>query len=115
MVRKTIRFPLLLVTQIDHGLEFLAKAVYQDGFIGVVLSFLISMLGFMAGFIPGGIYLECIKEEGTVVQLGQVAMYGLYTGVATAVVIFFYTCWYCFKQEQHELFEKLRDGYDKTI
>lgn len=111
MVRKTLRFPLLLVNQATKLLDLIATAVYDDGFIGVVLGFLVSMMGFILGFITGGIYLECTKEPSTIVEVGRVAMYGFYSGIATAVTIFFYTCWYCFKQEQNELIEHLKDTY----
>ena len=115
MVRKAVRLPLKLVKQVGIGLEFMAKAVYEDGGVGFMLCFLISCLGFMLGFIAGGIREEIIKPEDTIVHLSQVAHYGLVTGGITAVVIFFYTCWYCFKQEQEELFKNLKDGYDNSI
>lgn len=109
MVSKAVRLPLKLVKQVGIGLEFMAKAVYEDGGVGFMLCSLISVLGFMLGFIAGGIYLECTKVEDTVVQIGQVAPFGGYSFIATATVIFFYTCWYCFKQEQNELIEHLKD------
>ena len=109
MVRKAVRLPLKLVKQVGIGLEFMAKAVYEDRGVGFMLCSLISVLGFMLGFIAGGIYLECTKAEDTVVQIGQVAPFGGYSFIATATVIFFYTCWYCFKQEQNELIEHLKD------
>lgn len=114
MVRKAVRLPLTLVKQVGKGLDYLARAVYEDGGIGVMLCSLISALGFILGFIAGGIYLECTKVENTIVPVGQVASFGAYGFIATATVIFFYTCWYCFKREQNELIENLKDGYDKT-
>lgn len=108
MVRKTIQLPLRLCKLVGQGLEFLAKAIYEDGGIGFLLSFMISCIGFIVGFIAGGIREEIIKPEDTMVPIGQVAMYGLVAGSITAVVIFFYTCWYCFKREQTELIENLK-------
>lgn len=111
MMRKALRLPLTLVKQVSKGLEFVAKAVYEDGAIGVFLAFLISGLGFMLGFMAGGIYLECTKVEDAVVQIGQVAQFGAYGFIATATTVFFYTSWYCFKQEQNELIENLKEKY----
>lgn len=109
MVRKGIRLPMVLLKQVGKGLEFVANAVYEDGALGVFLAFLVSMLGFMLVFISGGIYLEVTKEEGVAIEIGQVAPYGAYGFASTATVIFFYTCWYCFRREQDELIEKLKD------
>ena len=109
MMRKALRLPLTLVKQAGKGLEFVANSFYEDGALGVFLAFLVSMLGFMLVFISGGVYLECTKVEDTVVPVGQVALFGAYGFIATVTVIFFYTCWYCFRREQDELLEKLKD------
>ena len=109
MVRKAVRLPLKLVKQVGIGLEFMAKAVYEDRGVGFMLCSLISVLGFMLGFIAGGIYLECTKVEDTIVPVGQVASFGAYGFIATVTVIFFYTCWYCFKREQQELINHLKE------
>ena len=109
MVRKGIRLPMVLIKQTGKGLDFIASAVYADGALGVFLAFLVSMLGFMLVFISGGVYLECTKVEDTIVPVGQVASFGAYGFIATATVIFFYTCWYCFKREQQELINHLKD------
>lgn len=108
MVRKTIQLPLRLCKLVSRGLEYLANSIYEDGGIGYLLGFLISCLGFMAGLLAGVIREETIKPEDTIVLFSQVVSYGLYTGSITAAVIFFYTCWYCFKREQTELIENLK-------
>lgn len=111
MFSKACLLPARLVKCIVNGLDYLATAVYEDGFIGVMLSALISGLGFMLGFIVGGIYLECTKTEDTIVHVGQVATFGLYSFIVTATTIFFYICWYCFRKEQDELIKQLKEKY----
>lgn len=114
MCCKACLVPLRLVRVVTNGLEVLARTVHEDGFPGVALSFLASFFGFFFGLFFGGFYKEYNKAPDTIVELGDVLLYGA-TGFATfGTVIFFYTCWYCFKQEQKELFDKLKDGYDHT-
>lgn len=108
MIRKTLRLPLLLIKKAKGGLDSLAEAVYYEGVGGIVLVSLTIGIGFILGFFAGGVREEIIKPADTVVEIGQVLMYGLYTGGITFVVIFFHTCWYCFKQEQNELIETLK-------
>lgn len=109
MVRKALLLPRRVFNQLLTGLRFIATAVYHDGASGVFLCAVVSVAGGLVGMIIGGGYEEYIKPEGAVVPFSQVTPYGLLTGTIIASVLFFYTCWHCFKQEQQELINHLKD------
>lgn len=114
MCRKACLVPARFVGLVTGGLTILARTVHEDGFVGVAISFLISFLGFFIGMMSGGLYEEAHKVPGTFVPFDQILQYGFIGFATMGGIIFFYTCWYCFKQEQKELFDKLKDGYDHT-
>lgn len=108
MVRKTIRLPLVLLSSLRQTIEYVARTVYDDGVIGIVLGALVTCLAGLVGLVCGGIYEESTKPVGTVISIEQVGAYFGYPFIVTAVTLTIYTCWLFFKEEQTELFNKLK-------
>jgi hypothetical protein len=102
--------PLRFTQALGKGLDHVAECVHNDGALGVLLALLISCLVGLIGLFVGGVYLESTKEPDTVVHVKDLLMYWVYTSSGVGAVIFFNTAWYCFKQEQHELIDLLKDS-----
>lgn len=111
MVRKFCQTPLRIAQAFGRGLDHIAECVHNDGALGVVLGLLIACLVGLIGLVVGGIYLESTKEPGTAVHVKDLLMYWVYASSGVGAVIFLNAAWYCFKLEQHELFERLKENH----
>lgn len=114
MARKSCQMPLRVVQAFGRGLNHVAFAIHKDGALGVLLGFLIACIVGLLGLFIGGVYLEHTKEPGTTIHVNDILIYWVYFASVAAVIIFVNAAWYCFRIEQHELFDRLKDGYDRT-